>query len=648
MTRSAGILSSATVPRYFVGDGTTSRYVSAADAPELTIDGSVRWSAYLRDDSTETTTSRMVVQKGTVGTTALAYRFGHSYLTGTSITGYPVGTPGTQIVVSTGGRTPLGLTPPGVDRYIRGVLTGVTPGWQNNTAQGQWFTSPDGVTWTAIGPPSTAVRGDAASFDDPNFLLVGLLFLGRIYWVQMEAINRAQLVFPGVTGNYLSVPAIALPGDFEMVTRLVVPSAGAIRTIVAQWRTNVPDRSFIFRITATSFAQLAIYPTGSSYTSTVALTPGATIWLKVTRVASTGLLRFYTASDAPTEPTTWTQLGADVTTVTGALQQPVQPGEIGTHTTGATDPFIGRIARVIIRNGIAGTTVLDVAENNAGTMTDATHFTATTGQPVTVTQTCKLVFPGTISNYISVPNAAPLNVAGDIEMVVRAAPTSWTPATTNVFMSKTFGAGNRSWYLMLNTNGVLTFNMSNDGTSNLNASSSVLGFAAGSIQWIKVTRVMSSGLVSFYSAADSPTEPTTWTAQGTATLFAGSAISSSTTPLFIGMQANNGNPMQGRISRAIVRNGIAGTVVLDVGDPNTTIPGQTSFNATTGGTVTVTQTAGNTIVQADPAVQIVQPQADRVVWRFDATEAPTSGTTYTDPRGRTWTMSAAGSIVPLP
>jgi hypothetical protein len=62
-----------------------------------------------------------------------------------------------------------------------------------------------------------------------------------------------------------------------------------------------------------------------------------------------------------------------------------------------------------------------------------------------------------------------------------------------------------------------------------------------------------------------------------------------------------------------------------------------TFVANTGQTVTVVQTAGNTIVQ---------PQPDSVVWRFDANEYPGTGTVYTDPRGRTWTLSTAGTITP--
>ena len=40
----------------------------------------------------------------------------------------------------------------------------------------------------------------------------------------------------------------------------------------------------------------------------------------------------------------------------------------------------------------------------------------------------------------------------------------------------------------------------------------------------------------------------------------------------------------------------------------------------------------------------LDPTQGKVLWRFDATEYPGSGTTYTDPRGRVWTLANAGVI----
>lgn len=42
----------------------------------------------------------------------------------------------------------------------------------------------------------------------------------------------------------------------------------------------------------------------------------------------------------------------------------------------------------------------------------------------------------------------------------------------------------------------------------------------------------------------------------------------------------------------------------------------------------------------------LDPAAGTVIWRFDANEYPGTGTSYVDPRGRTWTLTSAAAITP--
>lgn len=242
----------------------------------------------------------------------------------------------------------------------------------------------------------------------------------------------------------------------------------------------------------------------------------------------------------------------------------------------------------------------------------------------------QLVFPGVAGNYLSVPDAPNLHITDDIEIVARVSLTDWTPSGPNTIAYKS----DFSYGTYINASGVLTFEF-NGGS--LVAGSNALGFADGTMVWLKVTRVRSSGLVSFYSAPDSPTEPTSWTARGTQIVGAGTAITTGTGDMRIGNVSTL--PLKGRIARTIVRNGIAGTTVLDVNENDAgRMLTASTFVATSGQTVTVAQTAPNAIVQ---------PQPDVVMWRFDANEYPGTGTSYVDPRGRTWTLSVAGVITPM-
>lgn len=259
---------------------------------------------------------------------------------------------------------------------------------------------------------------------------------------------------------------------------------------------------------------------------------------------------------------------------------------------------------------------------------------------LTAINRAQLVFPGVVGNYASVPDSASLDLTGDIEIVARLAPVDWTVtgALQTIVAKDQSAAGSRSWYLSITADGRLRFSQSADGTSApTSVSTGVLAVTDGVMVWVKVTRVAATGLVSFYTAADSPTEPTTWTSVGTATSATGPLYAGTANLMIAARGTGSTEPFMGRIARAIVRNGIAGTTVLDVSENNAgAMATGTTFVATSGQTVTVNQTAGNTIVQ---------PQVDALVWRFDAAEY-TSGTSYTDPRGRTWTVPAGAIGVP--
>jgi hypothetical protein len=221
--------------------------------------------------------------------------------------------------------------------------------------------------------------------------------------------------------------------------------------------------------------------------------------------------------------------------------------------------------------------------------------------------TTQLVFPGVAGNYLSVPAAANLDITGDIEIVARVSAVDWTPATRNTIVDNdTIGSAPRGWIVRVGPTGTIEAIWPNAaGTAQVSTASSTVGFADGVLGWVKVTRAAATGLVSFYSAADSPTEPTTWTARGTGSTTA-DALPVVNRGVWIAARTTGGTtePFAGRIARTIVRNGIAGTTVLDVAEENAYPAAgqgdQATFPATTGQTVTVNQTAGNTIVQTVP------------------------------------------------
>jgi hypothetical protein len=247
----------------------------------------------------------------------------------------------------------------------------------------------------------------------------------------------------------------------------------------------------------------------------------------------------------------------------------------------------------------------------------------------------QLIFPGVTGNYLTVPHASNLNIPGDIEIVSRVSMTNWATGIQQAVISK-----NASYAFAANVSANLIgiFFFSDAPGTSVFAISPSHGLTNGVMYWLKMTRSVATGVVSFYKANDQPSEPTTWTLIGT-NVPAGSigkVIAASNTVVDIAQRYGAAMMLGGRVARVIVRNGIGGPTVLDLSENDAGSLSGTTFLASTGQTVTVSQTAGNTIVQ---------PQPNSLMWRFDAKDYPGTGTSFTDPRGRTWTMSTPNSIL---
>jgi hypothetical protein len=169
----------------------------------------------------------------------------------------------------------------------------------------------------------------------------------------------------------------------------------------------------------------------------------------------------------------------------------------------------------------------------------------------------------TSGNTATTPDAAALDITGDIEIVVRAAATDWASASTLTLVAKRQTASTMSYRLQV-LNGFLYLTTSTTGSDIVSTSSSVVvGFSAGQAGWVRATRNATTGAVIYYTAADSTSEPSSWTQLGTTQSTAASNIYNSNSQLEIGTQLNGTAPFGGTIYRAIVRSGIGGTTVFD-------------------------------------------------------------------------------------
>ena len=177
-----------------------------------------------------------------------------------------------------------------------------------------------------------------------------------------------------------------------------------------------------------------------------------------------------------------------------------------------------------------------------------------------------LFLTGASGNYASTPDAASLDIVGDIDLRVRVNMDDWTPAAESTLIAKYTATGNqRSYALAVTATGALIFRWSEDGTAERTETSSAVNtFTNGTTHWVRATLDVNNGggdaAVDFYTSEDG----TTWTALGVQQLNGGATTSifASTAVLELGSQTGGTvNRLAGKIYRAQVLSGIAGTAV---------------------------------------------------------------------------------------
>ena len=229
--------------------------------------------------------------------------------------------------------------------------------------------------------------------------------------------------------------------------------------------------------------------------------------------------------------------------------------------------------------------------SNVGTLGSAGDVTWTGTKRLVDGPTAYVYWPGSASNVLTVPDAAALDITGDLELVFRVSADDWTPATSNRYPFGKWNTSQQSWLVELTTGGLLRLYWSTTGTDTLSSTSgAAVPFTDDTNYWVKITFDVDNGAGGsqgrFYYAADQATEPTSWTqltapaaGVGTTSIFAGTAN------VHVGAAQSLTPNFPGRFYRFILRSGIGGTTVLDVDASVLTDDGATSFTATTGQTL---------------------------------------------------------------
>jgi len=215
-----------------------------------------------------------------------------------------------------------------------------------------------------------------------------------------------------------------------------------------------------------------------------------------------------------------------------------------------------------------------------------------------------LDLPGTAANYASTPDAAALDITGDIDIRARIAADDYTPGSAETLLAKWDTAGDeRSYLLRITTSGELILSWSTDGTAGnvVNETSSVaLTTTNGEITWVRATLDVSTGNVNLYTSDDGEN----WTALGAVQSSGATSVYSGSAVLAVGAYSNGTtSPFSGKIYRAQVYDGIGGTLAFDADFQDTDQHGATRKTLTekssNGATVTIYSTSSTATRVAD-------------------------------------------------
>lgn len=202
--------------------------------------------------------------------------------------------------------------------------------------------------------------------------------------------------------------------------------------------------------------------------------------------------------------------------------------------------------------------------------------------------TTGLVLSGLAGNFASTPDSAALSITGDIDIKVKVTLNDWTPATGTAIAQKfTTSANQRSWVLLVLTDGSLRLVHSSDGIATINTdSTAVTGFADGATKWVRATLDVNDGagnrVAKFYTSDDG----STWTQLGTTVTTAGTtSIFDSTAQL--SFPRDNGDTLPGTYRRLIIQS------AFDTADNTTSVVFDANFETQTADALAFTESSTN-------------------------------------------------------
>jgi hypothetical protein len=430
----------------------------------------------------------------------------------------------------------------------------------------------------------------------------------------LSAEARDYVYLPGALGNHISTPdaaANSITGDITIDVKVALADWTPSSSTALVSKYTSAARSFIFYVNTVGNLVLLISANGStnvvgSSTVSPTVSGGGTLWVRASWSDSGNVVRFYTKVN---DGDAWTQLGANVALASAGIFDsatevgigqtvdntigsaafgrfyavklynsdlgsgsgtPVQSFDANAQVTGQDTWTNPTTAEVWTLNGLAaqGDGRITIESSSAGTAaTLSKQYTDPSSNVWSFFGTSRAVagyldLPGSAGSYASTPDSAALSITGDLDIIVKARLPDWTPTTTNTLVAKRASASaGVSYVFLVNIGGSLDLRLSSDGSTGTAVSSSVANAIPDNTDsWVRATWRQSDGRVQFFTGSDG----VAWTQLGADRTLLVASIADTTTPVELGSQQGGAvNPLNGRIYRAIVKNGIDGTVVAN-------------------------------------------------------------------------------------
>ena len=256
------------------------------------------------------------------------------------------------------------------------------------------------------------------------------------------------LYLPGVNGNGAQVPSNAaydITGDIELVVRANLNAQALSNAMLSK------PATYRFIVDGTDATKMKVGRWSGAVWNEVSSSTGLLVtgprWYRIRRVQSTGTCTWESAPDQTVEPTSWTSFGSagldpgsPFPTLGGILEMGARDAGFGV--------LDGGLLRVILRNGISGTTVLDADFTRGITSGGQTTFTESSSNAATVTinrstsgrksvaVVRNVLLLGT-DDYLEVADNALLDFDGTGNETMLVIMRQWgTPVASAAFMSK--------------------------------------------------------------------------------------------------------------------------------------------------------------------------------------------------------------------